>query len=77
MWFAGALWRPSTQPTPALVERPLTQTLSPSDGERENISGTLEQDAELKQREAEIFVEHMEVAAELGLNCVIHERDAF
>jgi TatD DNase family protein len=38
--------------------------------------GTPEQDAELKRRQAEIFVEQLEVAAELGLNCVIHERDA-
>jgi TatD DNase family protein len=38
--------------------------------------GTPDQDAELKQREAEIFVEQLEVAAELGLNCVIHEREA-
>jgi TatD DNase family protein len=30
-----------------------------------------------KTRQAEIFRQQMEVAAELGLNCVIHQRDAF
>jgi TatD DNase family protein len=30
-----------------------------------------------KKRQAEIFHQQMEVAAELGLNCVIHQRDSF
>ena len=30
-----------------------------------------------KNRQAEIFRHQMEVAAELGLNCIIHQRDAF
>jgi TatD DNase family protein len=30
-----------------------------------------------KERQAEIFRQQMEVAAELGLNCVIHQRDSF
>lgn len=29
-----------------------------------------------KQRQAELFRQHLEVAAELGLNCVIHQRDS-
>jgi TatD DNase family protein len=33
--------------------------------------------AHYKTRQAEIFRQQMEVAAELGLNCVIHQRDAF
>ncbi|MGD1084060.1 MAG: TatD family hydrolase [Verrucomicrobiota bacterium] len=33
--------------------------------------------AQYKTRQAEIFRQQMEVAAELGLNCVIHQRDAF
>jgi len=30
-----------------------------------------------KERQAEIFRQQMEVAAELGLNCVIHQRESF
>jgi TatD DNase family protein len=33
-------------------------------------------DERYKQKQAEIFRQHLEVAAELGLNCVIHQRDA-
>jgi len=28
-----------------------------------------------KQRQAELFAQHLEVAAEAGLNCVVHQRD--
>ncbi|MDA1275808.1 MAG: TatD family hydrolase [Verrucomicrobia bacterium] len=31
----------------------------------------------LKTRQAELFEQHLEVAADLGLGCVIHQRDAF
>jgi TatD DNase family protein len=34
-------------------------------------------DARYKQRQAEIFQQHLEVAAESGLNCIIHQRDSF
>lgn len=33
--------------------------------------------ADYKRRQAEIFEQQLEIAAELGLNCVIHQRDAF
>lgn len=33
--------------------------------------------AEYKRRQASIFQQQLEVAAEFGLNCVIHQRDAF
>jgi TatD DNase family protein len=39
--------------------------------------GTAEQDAVYRRKQAEIFGQQLEVAAELGLNCVIHERSAF
>ena len=29
-----------------------------------------------KRKQAELFRQHLEIAAELGLNCVIHQRDA-
>jgi TatD DNase family protein len=34
-------------------------------------------DAAHKQKQARLFSQHLEVAAELGLNCVIHQRDSF
>lgn len=38
--------------------------------------GKPEDDDILKRRQAEIFQQHLEVAAECGLNCVIHQRAA-
>jgi TatD DNase family protein len=39
--------------------------------------GTAGDDAVYKSRQAELFRQHLEVAAETGLNCVIHQRDCF
>ncbi len=36
-----------------------------------------EDDARYKQRQADIFQQQIEVAIEAGLNCIIHQRDAF
>lgn len=38
--------------------------------------GSVEDDAVYKQRQAEIFRQQLELAAEFGLNCVIHQRAA-
>jgi TatD DNase family protein len=38
--------------------------------------GAPDLDLPCKQRQADLFRQHLEVAAELGLNCVIHQRDA-
>jgi TatD DNase family protein len=38
---------------------------------------TAEDDAHYKKRQAEILEQQLEVAAEAGLNCVIHQREAF
>jgi TatD DNase family protein len=38
---------------------------------------TAADDTRYKQKQAEIFQQQLEVAAEAGLNCVIHQRDAF
>jgi TatD DNase family protein len=35
-----------------------------------------EDDARFKRKQAELFRQHLEVAAETGLNCVIHQRDS-
>lgn len=39
--------------------------------------GTAGDDARIKQKQAALFAQQLEVAAELGLNVVIHERAAF
>jgi len=39
--------------------------------------GSPEDDAHYKRRQAEVFQQHLEVAAESGLNCVIHQRASF
>ena len=39
--------------------------------------GTVEQDDHFKRKQALIFQQQLEVAAETGLNCVIHQRSAF
>lgn len=39
--------------------------------------GSAEDDENYKRKQAEIFRQQLEVAAELGLNCIIHQRDAF
>ena len=36
--------------------------------------GTPQDDANLRTRQAELFAQQLEVAAECGLNCVIHQR---
>lgn len=35
------------------------------------------EDAPYKAKQAELFRQHLEIADELGLNCVIHQRDSF
>jgi len=40
-------------------------------------SGTADDDVRYKQKQAEIFQQQLEVAAELKLNCVIHQRSSF
>ncbi len=34
------------------------------------------EDERYKQKQADLFRQHLEVAAELGLNCVVHQRDS-
>jgi TatD DNase family protein len=38
--------------------------------------GTPEDDRRYTQRQADLFRQHLEIAAQTGLNCVIHQRDA-
>jgi TatD DNase family protein len=39
--------------------------------------GSAEDDARYKQRQADVFQQQIEVAIGTGLNCIIHQRDAF
>lgn len=39
-------------------------------------AGETPEQARYKERQAQLFRQHLEIAAELGLNCVIHQRDA-
>jgi TatD DNase family protein len=41
------------------------------------LPGNAEADVLYKKRQAEVFQQQLEVALEFGLNCVIHQRDAF
>ena len=43
----------------------------------ENPEGTATDDASYKEKQAEIFRQQMEVAAEFGMNCIIHQRTAW
>jgi len=69
--------------TPGYGPSPGSATLSPADGERDGVRGTprapiaVADDERYKQKQAAIFRQQMEIAAELGLNCVIHQRTAF
>jgi TatD DNase family protein len=40
-------------------------------------NGSADDDARYKKRQSEIFQQQLEVAAEFGLNSIIHQRDAF
>jgi TatD DNase family protein len=44
-------------------------------GEKTEI--TTDEDKNYQRKQSEIFQQHLEIAVELGLNCVIHQRDAF
>jgi TatD DNase family protein len=39
--------------------------------------GSAADDEAYKQKQKEVFLQQLELAAELGLNCVIHQRDSF
>ena len=39
--------------------------------------GTAADDEQYKRKQADLFEQQLELAAELGLNCVVHQRDAF
>lgn len=84
--FAVIGWHPteaSSAPDdlrPALRElaaHPKVVALGETGLDYHRLPGTPAEDARDKRRQAEVFQQQLEVAAELGLNCVIHQRDAF
>ncbi|HXE41717.1 MAG TPA: TatD family hydrolase [Candidatus Baltobacteraceae bacterium] len=54
----------------------LTPSLSHPMGEGVRRTGE-DEIARYKKKQAEIFQQHLEIAIQAGLNCVIHQRDAF
>jgi TatD DNase family protein len=88
--FAAVGWHPSNAPqAPAdirpalreLVKHPKVVAIGETGLDYHRLpgqkNGDAEADARYKQKQAEIFRQQLEVAIEAGLNCVIHQRDAF
>jgi TatD DNase family protein len=88
--FAAVGWHPSNTPqAPAdirpalreLTEHPKVVAIGEIGLDYHHLPGTKTGDAEAgaryKEKQAEIFRQQLEVAIEAGLNCVIHQRDAF
>jgi len=57
---------------PSQSKKPVNSAAQPTDAKPEGER----QDEFYKAKQAEVFTQHLEVASELGLNCVIHQRDA-
>jgi TatD DNase family protein len=88
--FAVAGWHPADVLTAPADVRPALRELA---GHRKLVAlgetgldyyrlpssqgGSAAEDRHYKERQAEMFKQHLEVAAEFGLNCVIHQRSAF
>jgi TatD DNase family protein len=68
----GALRQLATHPkVVALGETGLDYSRLPSKN-----GGTAEDDQRYKSKQRSIFLQHLEVASEMGLNCVVHQREA-
>jgi TatD DNase family protein len=89
--FAVAGWHPSNaheapedirDPLRELAKHPKVVALGETGLDYHHLPGgkkefAADDDARYKQKQAEIFRQHLEVAVEFGLNCVIHQRDSF
>ena len=60
-----------------LAKHPRVVAIGETGLDYHRLPGSPETDAGYKKRQAEIFQQQMEVAVEFGLNCIIHQRDAF
>ena len=84
--FAAIGWHP-TEATPApddlrpalrdLAQHPKVVAIGETGLDYHRLPGNPEADAQYKRRQAELFQQQLDVAIELGLNCIIHQRDAF
>jgi len=59
-----------------LAAQPKVVALGETGLDYHRLPGESTEDERVKQRQAALFRQHLEVAAELGLGCVIHQRDA-
>jgi TatD DNase family protein len=84
--FAVIGWHPSEADKapedlrPALRElakHPKVVAIGETGLDYHRLPGNAEADVLYKKRQAEVFQQQLEVAVEFGLNCVIHQRDAF
>jgi TatD DNase family protein len=88
--FAAVGWHPSNVQTapddirPALrelVKHPKVVAIGETGLDYHHLpgekSGNAGDDARYKEQQADIFRQQLEIAIEAGLNCVIHQRDAF
>lgn len=89
--FAAVGWHPSHAPEAPEDIRPVLRDLARHPkvvalGETgldhyrlpsKHAGGTPDDDARYKEKQAGLFRQHLEVAAETGLGCVIHTRDSF
>ncbi|HEY1662985.1 MAG TPA: TatD family hydrolase [Verrucomicrobiae bacterium] len=83
--FAVIGWHPSNaheappdirEPFRALAGHPKVVAFGETGLDYHRLPGE-NQDAQYKQKQAEIFRQQLELAVEFGLNCVVHQRDAF
>lgn len=88
--YAAVGWHPSDAPAAPEDIRPLLRELAQHPkvvalGETgldyyrlpsRRSQGDAADDGRYKEKQARLFTQHLEIAAELGLNCVIHQRDS-
>ncbi len=60
-----------------LARHPKVVALGETGLDHHRLPGAAAEAAAGKRKQRDLFVQHLEVAAELGLNCVVHTRDSF
>ena len=71
---ASADLRPALR---ALAKNPKVVAIGETGLDYHRLPGGDDANARYKQRQADIFQQQLEIAVEFGLNCIIHQRDAF
>lgn len=84
--FAAVGWHP-TEATPPqddlrpalreMAKHPKVVAIGETGLDYHRLPGNESADTQYKQTQARLFQEQLEVAVEFGLNCIIHQRDAF